>query len=109
MTTIGLSYSLVKISTKCAPALKYLAPVDYATAIAENIRISGYTNEDGIDGPLGASTALFNYDEARYFCDKQGMELPTDSDIYYLKKIFHKGYINPLMLIRKPRVHAIKR
>ncbi|HHO0939023.1 TPA: hypothetical protein ACRTTK_003059 [Aeromonas hydrophila] len=78
------------------PDGKYLAPVDYATAIAENIRISGYTNEDGIDGPLGASTALFNYDEARYFCDKQGMELPTDSDIYYLKKNFPQGLYKSL-------------
>ena len=30
MTTIGLSYSLVKISTKCAPALMDTRPSSYA-------------------------------------------------------------------------------
>lgn len=79
------------------PNGKYLAPIDYATAIAENIRNSGYTNEDGIDGPLGASTALFNYDEAKYFCYMQGMELPTADDItYYLKRDFPQGLYKSL-------------
>ncbi len=34
MTTIGLSYSLVKISTKCAPALHFMGALPYLLLLA---------------------------------------------------------------------------
>ncbi|HDX8356609.1 TPA: hypothetical protein RQN15_000324 [Aeromonas hydrophila] len=78
------------------PDGKYLSPIDYASAIEGNIAHSGSSNEDGFDGPLGASTALYTYDEARYFCIRQGLELPTETDLYNLERYFPKGLYNSL-------------
>lgn len=38
MTTIGLSYSLVKISTKCAPALKVIASIEDPKVIEQILK-----------------------------------------------------------------------
>ncbi|WP_323948120.1 hypothetical protein, partial [Aeromonas hydrophila] len=60
MTTIGLSYSLVKISTKCAPALLILV-VEVVKNLITNTQYNGKEQDNGNSGKLLVTMELYFY------------------------------------------------
>jgi hypothetical protein len=74
----------------------FLAPLEYGLILQQNISHAGASNEDGVNGPIGFSTALYTYNQALALCSSCGLDLPTASDIAGLKVDFPAGLYSSL-------------
>lgn len=78
------------------PIGRFSSPVDTLSAVEKNFSYTDSSVEDGINGPIGMSTPLFTYEQARLFCNQQDLELPTKSEVTKLKSYFPMGLYKSL-------------